>query len=150
FELAYERWDDPAREEQVQTSHLIDLQEGRLYRAVSYLPMKKGRAAAGRTNQPSWMQPLVVKEAVVYPRFINPRVRWEAWDEKVMLADPKVLETACKLSAPAFEPVFQEFRQQLKHHLAPRDAVFLMRCQLIGKIGERVVAEDAGGARVEA
>src|SRR5262249_14540608 len=71
FELAHERADDEAREEQVQTSHLIDLQEGRIVRALSYLPLKKGKAAGNRPNQPSWMTPLVVKDAAVYPGFIN-------------------------------------------------------------------------------
>jgi hypothetical protein len=150
FELAYERIDDEAREEQVQTSHLIDLHEGRIVRALSYLPLKKGRGAGNRPNQPSWMTPLVVKDAAVYPGFINPRVRWEARDEQVLPADPAVLGVVYSLAAPAFEPVFQQFRQQLRHHLAPRDAVFLMRCRMIGKIGERVVVEDAKGARVEA
>jgi hypothetical protein len=149
YELAYERADDEAREEQVQTSHLIDLKEGRMYRAISYLPLKKGKGGQ-RANQPSWMQPLLVQEAVVYPGFLNPRVRWEAKDEQLLPNDPAVLGIVYNLAAPEFEPVFQQFRQQLKHHLAPRDAVFLLRCGMIGKIGERVVVEDAKGARIEA
>ena len=43
-----------------------------------------------------------------------------------------------------------EFRKQLKHPLAPREAVVWVRCQMIGKVGERVVAEDVKGARIEA
>ena len=40
---------------------------------------------------------------------------------------------------------------QLRHPLAPRDAVFLVRAEQIGKIGDRqVVLEDAAGNRIEA
>ena len=38
----------------------------------------------------------------------------------------------------------------MKHPLAPREGVFLLQCEQVGRIGDRaVVLEDASGIRIE-
>jgi hypothetical protein len=149
LELAYERTDDPAREERVETSHLLDLSDGSVHAAITYRPFK---GMAKIPEQSSWMQPISVAEAAVYPGFLNRRVRWEKGAEVAQPLDKKNihLKWAYELAIPEFEEVLAEFRKQLKHPLAPREAVVWVRCQTVGKIGERVVVEDAKGARIEA
>jgi hypothetical protein len=149
LELAHERSDDPAREERVETSHLLDLGDGGVYAAITYRPFK---GMSMIPEQPSWAQPITVPEAAVYPGFLNRRVRWEKGGEVVQPPEKKNLhlKLAHALAAPDFEKVLAEFRKQLKHPLAPREAVVWLRCQTVGKAGERVVVEDARGARVEA
>jgi hypothetical protein len=149
LELAYERSDDQARQERIETSHLLDLGDGSIHAAITYRPFKGMNKIP---EQSSWMQPITVPEAAVYPGFLNRRVRWEKGAEVVQPIDKKIshLKVAHSLAVPDFEKVLAEFRKQLKHPLAPREAVVWVRCQMVGKIGERVVVEDAKGARIEA
>jgi hypothetical protein len=147
MELAYERDDDRAREERVETSHLIDLNDGAIYRAITYRPFKGLSRIA---EQPSYTQPLAVREAAVYPGFLNRRVRWEKGAEQAEPASPSHVQAAFAAAAPEFEPALAAFRRQLKHPLAPREAVVLVRCKAVGRVGDRVVVEDAAGARLEA
>jgi hypothetical protein len=101
-------------------------------------------------EQPSYSQPLHVAEAAVYPGFLNRRIRWEKGAEQVEELSPARLKRACDVAKPDFKTVLDAFRQQLKNPLAPREAVVLVRCQRMGRIGERVMLEDAAGARIEA
>jgi hypothetical protein len=147
YELAYERSDDEARDERVEMSHLLEMGDGSLFQAIQYTPRK-----ALKTNprmQPSFMQPVAVTEAAVYPGFINRRVRWEPAAESVQPMDEKVLKAVYNKAVPLFETAINAFRQQLKHPLAPREAVFFLKCQMVGKIGDRVVVEDGKGDRIE-
>jgi hypothetical protein len=150
YELAYERRLDEAREEEIQTSHLIEMKDGSHYQAIQYLPMKARRYVGNRPHQASYMQPVAVAEAAVYPGFLNRRVRWEQAAEQLQAPEPKLLQTVYGLSQPEFEQAFAAYRGQLKHPLAPREATVFLRCQTIGRIGERIVAEDAKGGRIEA
>lgn len=145
LELAYERTDDPAREERVETSHLLELTDGTVYQAIAYRPFRGMNQIAG---QPSYAQTLSIREAAVYPGFLNRRVRWEKGAELSHPVGPAELRKAYHVAAAAFEPVLAAFRQQLKHLLAPREAVVLVRCQNIGRVGERTMVEDAKGARI--
>ena len=147
LELAYERADDEARQEQVQTSHLLDLKDGALHRAITYRPARK---AAQVAEQPSYTQPLTVGEAVIYPGFLNRRVRWEKGAEQVLPLERAHLKAAFDRAAPAIEPALAAFRQQLKNPLAPREATALLRCRAVGRVGDRVVLEDETGGRMEA
>jgi hypothetical protein len=147
LELAYERIDDPARQERVETSHLLELGDGTVYQAITYRPYKALKLVA---EQPSYAQPFSVAEAAVYPGFLNRRVRWDRAGEKPQPLEPAHLQAAYRHAAPALEPVLAEFRKQLKHPLAPRDAVVLLRLRTVGRVGDRVVAEDAAGSRIEA
>jgi hypothetical protein len=147
YELAYERFPDEARDERVEMSHLLEMGDGSMFQAIQYTPRK-----AAKTNprtQPSFMQPVAVTEAAVYPGFINRRVRWEPAAESVQPMDEKVLKAVYGKAVPLFETAINAFKQQLKNPLAPREAVFFLKCQMVAKIGERVVVEDAKGDRIE-
>jgi hypothetical protein len=146
LELAYERFQDQAREEQIEASHLLDLADGAIHCAVTYRPLNRLKYIP---EQLSYTQPLVVAEAAVYPGFINRRVRWEKSAERVVPLEPGHLKTAHGLAAPALEPVLGAFRQQLKHPLAPGEAVVLVRCAKVGRVGDGIVLEDDRGARLE-
>jgi hypothetical protein len=147
LELAYERVDDEARQQRVETSHLIDLKDGKIYQAIAYRPFKGMKQIP---EQPRFMQPLAVSEAAVYPGFLNRRVRWEKGAEKSEELKPAHLKKAYAAAREELKPVLDEYRQQLKHPLAPREAVVLIRCERIGKVGDKVVMEDKSGARIEA
>jgi hypothetical protein len=147
LELAYERLDDEARQQRVETSHLIELGDGSLCQAITYRPFKGMKQIP---EQPSFTQPLKIAEAGVYPGFLNRRVRWDKAAEQAEELKPAHLKKVYGLARPEFKAALEAFRQQLKHPLAPREAVILLRCERIGKVGDCVVLEDAAGARIEA
>ncbi len=147
LELAWEKWDDAGRQERIEMAHLIELNDGKLYQAIAYRPFKALKQGSG---QASYQQPIQVKEAAVYPGFANRRVRWDPSAESAQPQAPAVLKKVYGFAAPEFEPVLAELRKQLKHPLAPREMVVLLRYHKIGRIGERVVIEDARGVRIEA
>jgi hypothetical protein len=152
YELAYERSDDDARQERVEVSHLLDLGDGSLFQGIVYTPHKAARSAAARgglRSQTSYTEPVAVAEAAVYPGFINRRVRWEPAAETPLPMDEKVLRAVYQKAVTPFETAITAFRQQLKHPLAPREAVFFLKCQTVGRVGDRVVVEDAKGGRIE-
>lgn len=110
-----------------------------------------GSTVARRTpEQPSSTQPLAVAEAAVYPGFLNRRLRWKRGAEKILEPAPPHLQAAYGHARPQFKPVLDAFRGQMKHPLAPREAVALLRCARVGKVGDRVVIEDTAQARIEA
>jgi hypothetical protein len=145
LELAYERTDDEARMERVEISHLLDLTEGAIYQAIAFRPSARLKYVA---EQPSYTQPLRVAEAVVYPGFINRRVRWEKGIEQPEEQKPAHLKSAYAAAKADFKSAIEAFKQQMKHPLAPREAVMLLRCERVGHVGDRVVMEDRTGARL--
>jgi hypothetical protein len=76
-------------------------------------------------------------------------VRWEQSAEEPLHVTPGLLSAVCSLVTD-FDKPLAAFRQQLKHPLAPREAVFLVRCRAIGRVGDEVVLEDAAGKRLVA
>lgn len=147
LELAYERTDDDARQQRTEVSNLIDLNSGDIVQAIAHRPYKGLNPVP---EQPSYTAPLTISEAAVYPGFLNRRVQWEKNAETIGRSSAQALETAYGLAVGDFSAVLEAFRDQLKHPLAPREGVFLLQCENIGRIGDRVVLEDASGARIEA
>ena len=148
LELAYERTDDEARQQRVETSNLIDLSTGDILQAIAHRPYKGLNPIP---DQPSYTAPLTISEAAIYPGFLNRRVRWDKTAESVGRMTPDTLEAAYNLAVPDIGAVVEAFKDQLRHPLAPRDTVVLLQCERVGRIGDRaVVLEDAAGNRVEA
>lgn len=147
LELAYERIDDEARQQRVEFSHLIELNDGSIYQAITYRPFKGMKQIP---EQPSYTQPLRIAEAGIYPGFLNPRIRWDKGAEQGEELKPAHLQLVYDRARPEFKAALEAFRQQLKHPLAPRQAVVLLRCEKIGKVDGVVVLEDAAGTRIQA
>lgn len=146
LELAFERVDDHARQQRVETSYLVELNDGAVYQAVSYRPFKGMNQIP---EQPSYALPLKVSEAAVYPGFLNRRIRWERGAEQTEKFTPDHLRRAYAAARGNLKTALDAFRQQLKYPLAPREAVLLLRCERLGRVEGRVVLEDAAGNRLE-
>ena len=148
LELAYERTDDDARQQRVETSNLIDLATGDVLQAVAHRSYKGLNPVP---EQPSYTTPLTISEAAIYPGFLNRRVRWDRGAETIGRPSPEALETAYNLAVPDIGAVVDAFKDQLRYPLAPRETVVLLQVEHVGRIGDRhVVLEDAAGNRVEA
>ncbi|HKB00685.1 MAG TPA: hypothetical protein VKD90_00635 [Gemmataceae bacterium] len=147
YELAYERTDDDARQQRVEVSNLIDLATGDILQAIAHRPYKGLNPVP---EQPSYTTRLKVAEAAIYPGFLNRRVRWEKGNEAIGRPSPETLETATGLAVPDIGAVLDAFRDQIRHPLAPREAVVFLQTERVGRVGDRVVLEDAAGNRIEA
>jgi hypothetical protein len=147
LELAYERFDDEVTDLRVEVSFLVGLADGAVFRAVNYRPR---RALLHTRELPSYTQPLQLSEAAIYPGFLTRRIRWAPEAEHLLPPRLAVLRQVHGLARPDFARVLADLRRQIKHPLAPREAVVLLRCQLIGTVGDRVVLVDGQGNRLEA
>jgi len=146
LELAFERFDDQAKKQRIEIAHLLDLNDGRVLQAVALRPFV---GLQHIPEQVSYSQVVSVPEAAVYPGYVNKRVRWEKGGEAfedVKLAHRKA---AYDTALPDFKPALETLKAQMKHPLAPRDGVFLLKASKIGPIGDRLVIEDAKGLRLE-
>jgi hypothetical protein len=147
LELAFERVDDESRQQRLEISDLLDLNNGAVHQAITYRPFK---GLSQVPEQPSFLVPLSVPEAVLIPGHVNRRLRWEKGTEQVIEnPPPDYLEEAYKLARPDFASALDDFRAQLKQPLAPREAVVFIRCERVGRVGDHVVIEDADGTRLE-
>jgi hypothetical protein len=147
LELAYERFDDEVTDLRVEVSFLVGLSDGAVFRAVNYRPRK---ALQHTRELPSYTQPLHLSEAAVYPGFLTRRIRWAPGAERLLPPRLATLRQAHAVAQADFAKVLGDFRRQVKHPLASREAVVLLRCQLIGTLGDRVILVDAQGHRLEA
>ena len=147
YELAFERSDDEARQQRFEISNLIDVGSGAIHQAVTTRPFK---GLSQVPEQTSFQLPVKLAEVAVCPGFVNRRVRWEKGTEHLIENPPaQFLEKVYAQSRVDFESALDAFREQLKHGLASREAVFFLRCERIGRIGDRVVIQDAEGTRME-
>lgn len=142
-ELAYVRADDAARDERVETSHLLDLESGQLLRDVAYVPAKRKKR---QPPKPSYGH-LEVENAAVYPGFANPRVRWEkgAATERPLTADD--CARACEKAVPIAEATAR-FLAQAKDLLAPDTAIALVKTRGPRLYDDGLVLEDAEGSMI--
>jgi hypothetical protein len=145
LELAFERTDDEARGQRIEISNLIDLQTGDIRQAIAYRPFKGLNQIP---EQISYLTPIQVAEAGLYPGFLNRRIRWDKGIEQ-NIETGNALETAYKLAKLDFKSALDLFKGQIKHPLSPREAVVLVKSSKIGTIGKKTVIEDATGARLE-
>ncbi len=105
----------------MEISNLIDLGSGTIYQGITYRPFKGLNQIPDQT---SFMVPITVAEAAIYPGFINRRIRWEKGSEQLIeTGASKHLDTVYNLAIPDFKTVLEAFRGQLKHPLSPREAV---------------------------
>ena len=89
---------DEARQQRVEISHLLELTDGSVYQAITYRPFKGMKQIA---EQPSYLQPLQIAEAAVYPGFLNRRVRWEKGVDPYLAAPAAQLATSLILELTA-------------------------------------------------
>ncbi len=147
LELAFERIDDESRQQRLEVSNLLDLNTGAVHQAIAYRPFKGLNQIP---EQPSYQSPLSIPEAAVCPGFVNRRLRWEKGTEHLVENPPSDLfAKASALGKKNFNEVLEAFRLQLATPLAPREAVFLLSGERIGRVGERTVIQDGESNRIE-
>jgi hypothetical protein len=145
LELAYERYDDGVREERVEQSWLVHLGDGTVYVERTFRPT----AALDRTKEgESYEKPLRIADAVVYPGFVNRRVRWDLAARKSRKLELSDFDLVHGSALATFDLAVAKLKEQLKNPLAPDEAVFLLRVKDIRKAKDGLVAIDERGAKL--
>jgi len=147
LELAYERYDDHVREERIEQSFLLELGDGAIYVDRTFRPLDRmDKMKEGE----SFEKPLLVSEAVVYPGFVNKRIRWEIAARKSRNLERADLDAIHARALPAFDAAVAKLKEQLKNPLAPDEAVLLVQIRDVRKLSDGgLVAIDGKGAKLD-
>jgi hypothetical protein len=145
MELAYERYDDRVREERIEQSWLLALDDGTIYVDRTYRPLDRmDKMKEGE----SYEKPLLIAEAAIYPGFVNRRIRWELGARKSRNVEQEDFAAIHARALPSLDVAVAKLKDQLKRPLAPDDAVFLVRVKDVRKTDAGLVMVDEKGARL--
>lgn len=142
-QLAFNSHDDRARQEFVDLGIWMTLGNGRIRLTQSFRPHK---AAKFIKSDDSFFQVAQVQELCVYPGDVNPRIRWEAMQPRPLVAAD--LEKVRGFGQGDFGALVKEVKKHLKGPLADRRPVYALNYRVLGRIGETLVVQDAGGERL--
>jgi len=145
FELADERWRDQVRDERVEQSFLLALAHGSILVARKFRPL----AALDRIKEKdSYEKPLTIREAGIYPGFINRRIRWEIAALASRQASAADFAAIHARAHPALDAAIASYKEQIRNPLAPDDAVVLVRAADVRRSGDALCLVDAKGAQL--
>lgn len=143
FELADERYRDSVREERIEQGFLLDLDRGDILVDRKFRPF----AALDKIKEKdSYERPVTLREAGIYPGFINRRVRWEI---SALASRPATADDFAAIHAralPGLDEALKRYKEQIRNPLAPDDAVVLIRAADLRRAGDALALVDAQGA----
>lgn len=143
LQLAFNSHDDWTRKEFVETGVWLNLQTGAVQLTRNYRPY---HAARHIREDDSCFHIMVCPELCLYPGNLNPRIRWEASEQRpVTNAD---YARAREMAKADFKAVIKDVKTQLKAPLGDRHPLALVKFQRLGRVGEEVVISDASGERL--
>lgn len=143
MQLAFNSYDDVARQEYVDTGAWMNLNTGRIQLTQNFRPYK---AAKYIKSDDSFFGVARVKELCVYPGDVNPRVRWEGMTPRP--AEPRDFQRVAGHAKADFAAVIKEVKGNLKAPLADKQPIYALKFSRIGQVGGVAVVEDAKGERL--
>lgn len=143
LQLAFNSHDDWTRREFVETGVWLNLQTGAVQLTRNYRPYQ---AARHIREDDSCFHIMVCPELCLYPGNLNPRVRWEASQQRPAAAPDYA--RAREFAKADFKAVIKDVKTQLKSPLGDRHPVALVKYRRLARAGETVIIEDASGERL--
>jgi hypothetical protein len=143
IQLAFNSYDDVARQEYVDTGAWMNLNTGQIQVTQNFRPY---RAAKYIKSDDSFAGVAKVKELCVYPGDVNPRVRWEAMTTRP--AESRDFERVRQHAGRDFATVVKEVKNNLKGPLADKQPIYALQFARIGQVDGVPVVEDAAGNRL--
>jgi hypothetical protein len=143
MQLAFNTYDDVARQEYVDTGAWMNLNTGQIQLTQNFRPYK---AVKYIKSDDSFFQVAQIKELCVYPGDVNPRVRWEGMAQRPI--EPRDFKRVRELARPDFAEVVKEVKNNLKAPLADKQPIYALAFARIGQVGGRPVVEDSKGQRL--
>lgn len=142
-QLAFNSYDDIARQEYVDTGVWMTLGNGQIRLTQNFRPY---RAAKYIKSDDSFFQVAQIPELCIYPGDINPRIRWESFASRSIEA--KDFQAIRNHGKADFAAVINEVKNHLKNPLTDKHPIYALNFARIGKVGDEIVAEDAQGKRL--
>jgi hypothetical protein len=143
LQLAFNTYDDVARQEFVDTGVWMNLTTGRIQVTQNYRPYK---AAKFIKSDDSFFQVAQVKELCVYPGDVNPRIRWDGMIPRAI--EGRDLQRVREHARPDFAGVIKDVKTNLKGPLADKQPIYALQFRRIGQVDGTLVVEDAKGERL--
>jgi len=143
LQMAFNAYDDWTRKEFVETGVWLNLQTGAVQLTRNYRPY---HAAKFIREDDSCFHVVVCPELCVYPGNLNPRVRWEAAEPRP--AGRADYARAREHARTDLRAVIKDVKTQLKSPLGDRHPAALVKYRALGRAGDEVIIEDAGGERL--
>jgi hypothetical protein len=143
LQLAFNSYNDVARQEYVDTGTWMNLSTGRIQITQNFRPYK---AVKYVKSDDSFFQVAQVSELCVYPGDVNPRIRWEGMVPRPV--EPRDLQRVRDHARPDFAAVVKEVKTNLKAPLADKQPIHALRFRRIGQANGATVVEDAEGERL--
>lgn len=140
LQLSFFSYDDQARREFVDEGYWMDLQTGKIYRAVNYRPYKALKYIKEANSSVDILQ---LKELFIYPGDVNPRARWDEFTTRAI--SPSDLQKASQYALADYAELVKTAKNILKNPLMDKNPVFLIALHNVVKCGEQLVLEDAAG-----
>jgi len=138
IQLAFNSYDDIARQEYVDTGIWMNLKSGCIQLTQNYRPYK---AAKYIKADDSFFQVAQVSELCVYPGDVNPRIRWDGMLPRPV--EPADLKQVRQAARSDFADVIKEVKGTLKAPLADKHPIYAISFKQIGQVGDQLVMEDA-------
>jgi len=143
LQLAFNSHDDWTRKEFVETGVWLNLQSGAVQLTHNYRPY---HAARHIREDDSCFHIMACPELCVYPGNLNPRVRWEASEPRLIThAD---YARARELARPDLKAVIKDVKTQLKSPLGDRHPLALLKYRTLGRVGSETVMVDFAGEKL--
>jgi hypothetical protein len=143
MQLAFNAYDDVARQEYVDTGIWMNLADGRIFLTQNFRPYK---AAKYIKSDDSFTQVAQVAELCVYPGDVNPRVRWDAMAPRpTTQADFKRIREHARAD---FASVVKDVKNTIKAPLADKQPIHAVWFKRIGQVNGTPAIEDAAGQRL--
>jgi len=143
MQLAFNSYDDVARQEYVDTGVWMNLGTGRIQVTQNYRPYK---AVKYIKSDDSFFQVAQVKELCVYPGDVNPRIRWEGMTPRP--AEPRDLQKVREHARNDFAAAVKDVKTNLKGPLADKQPIHALHFKRIGQVNGVPVVEDSKGERL--
>lgn len=143
LQLSFNSYSNEARQEYVDVGVWLNLKTGAIVETRNYRPYK---AAKYIREDDSFFSVVKLPEMYIYPGDMNPRVRWDTMTVRDVEKEDYL---KVKSFAPAsLQDVIKSVKNQIKNPLSAKYPVALIRYEGIGRVGEELVAEGAGGQRI--
>jgi hypothetical protein len=142
MQLAFHTFNNPAKQEIVETGLWMNLGNGRIRVTENFRPWK---ALAHVRGDDSFFDVATVQELCVYPGSMNPRIRWDAMTTRSRRAED--FAAIRSHAANDFAATIKEVKANLKGPLADKKPVVALNFMQIGKVGGEYVVADAKGER---
>lgn len=145
IQLAFNSYDDAARQEYVDCGYWIQPDSGEIHYTVQYRPYK---AAKLMREEDSFFEVAVVPELYRYPGGLNRRVRYESMTSRAL--EESDLNRIREHAAESFAEIVKSVKNQLKNPLADPNPVALLSVDKVVSDNEgRLFAADRQGDTLE-